>query len=240
MAGITNSEFVKKLIPYGFDLVTIGGYNIDGPTIAAGEEILKRGRSEFKIAEEEIIDHIEKEVNDIKNDFNVLISANLRSTSVEPIIEVSKIKNLDLIEINCHCRQEEIVNINCGQSMMKNTSYLSNFLKEIVKKSKSKVSVKIRANVKGVDTLELSKIVDSVNADFLHIDAMKPNYNHCDLDIVKEISDNTDISIIGNNSIVDLKSAKDMINAGASGISMARTLIKGNVPFDLNEIKPLF
>ena len=29
MAGITNAEFAMKLIPYGFDTVTIGGYNTE-------------------------------------------------------------------------------------------------------------------------------------------------------------------------------------------------------------------
>ena len=29
MAGITNAEFLNKLIPYGFDVVTLGGYSLD-------------------------------------------------------------------------------------------------------------------------------------------------------------------------------------------------------------------
>ena len=44
MAGITNAEFAMKLIPYGFDTVTIGGYNTDNESIDACEKIIKRGR----------------------------------------------------------------------------------------------------------------------------------------------------------------------------------------------------
>ena len=29
MAGICNGDFAVKLIPYGFDTVTLGGFNID-------------------------------------------------------------------------------------------------------------------------------------------------------------------------------------------------------------------
>ncbi|MDR2623858.1 MAG: tRNA-dihydrouridine synthase [Methanobrevibacter sp.] len=237
MAGITDSKFVKKLIPYGFDMVTIGGYNTDKKTINAGEKILKRDRREFRISEEDVINHIENEVNSIKEDFNALVSVNLRATTPDPIIEVSKIKELDVVELNAHCRQKELVSINCGQSMMKNQRYFEEFLKELIKKSKSKISVKIRANVEGVDTLNISKIINKLNTDFLHVDCMKPKYPHGDLEIIKKISENTDIFIIGNNSIVDLKSAKNMLYVGASGISIARAVLNGRLSFNLNEIK---
>ncbi len=29
MAGITNAEFLNKVIPYGFDAVILGGYSLD-------------------------------------------------------------------------------------------------------------------------------------------------------------------------------------------------------------------
>ena len=33
MAGITDSKFLNKVIPYGFDAVTLGGYSLDEKTI---------------------------------------------------------------------------------------------------------------------------------------------------------------------------------------------------------------
>jgi TIM-barrel protein len=237
MAGITDSQFVKLLIPYGFDMVTIGGYNVDKKTIKAGNEIIKRGRKEFRIDKEEIINHIENEVNEIKKEFNVSVSVNLRSTTLDPIIEISKIKNLDVIELNAHCRQKELNNINCGQSMMRNPEYFEEFLKELNKKSKSKTSVKIRANVEGVDTLKISKIIDELNTNFLHVDCMKPGHPYGDLEIIKKIKKNTNTFIIGNNSIKDIESSKNMLSAGASGISIARAIMDGKLPFNLNQIK---
>jgi TIM-barrel protein len=240
MAGITDSEFVKTMIPYGFDMVTIGGYNTDKETINAGEEILKNGRKEFEISEEDIITHIENEVNNIKKDFDIPVSANLRATSPDPIIEISKIKKLDIIELNAHCRQKELTNINCGQSMMKNIDYFKDFLKELNKKAKSKVSVKIRANVDGIDTLHICKIIDNLNTDFLHVDCMKPGYPYADLELLKKISENTNIFIIGNNSIVDVKSARDILSTKVSGISIARAAMNKTLNFDLNDIKESF
>ena len=47
MAGITNSDFLNKVIPYGFDVATLGGYSLDEPTIDASKKIIGRGRKEF-------------------------------------------------------------------------------------------------------------------------------------------------------------------------------------------------
>jgi TIM-barrel protein len=236
MAGITDAEFAMKLIPYGFDTVTIGGYNTDNESIEACEKIIARGRKEFNYPKDEVYDVIENEVNTIKDNFDVTVSANLRETTPEPLIEISKIANLDIIEINCHCRQEELVEAGCGQAMLLRPD-LEDYIKEVVKKSKSKVSMKMRANVEGVDNLGIAKLAEECGIDYLHIDAMKIGVRDADFDLIKQISDNTNIFIIGNNSINSISQAEKMLNAGANGISIARAAIGGKLNFDLNEIK---
>ena len=118
MAGITNAEFAMKLIPYGFDTVTIGGYNLDAPSIEACAKIIERGRKEFNYPQDKVIGQIEHETKTIKENFKVCVSANLRSTAPGPVIEASRIRNLDIVEINCHCRQEELTQVGCGQAML--------------------------------------------------------------------------------------------------------------------------
>lgn len=236
MAGITNAEFAMKLIPYGFDTVTIGGYNTDNESIDACEKIIARGRKEFNYPKEEIYEVIENEVNTIKDSFDVTVSANLRGTTPDPLIEISKIPSLDIIEINCHCRQEELVAVGCGQRMLLRPD-LEDYVREVVKKSKSKVSMKMRANVEGVDNLEIAKLAEECGVDYLHIDAMKKGVRDADFDLIKQIADNTNIFIIGNNSINSIAQAEKMLNAGANGISIARAAIGGKLNFDLNEIK---
>ena len=236
MAGITNAEFAMKLIPYGFDTVTIGGYNTDNESIDACERIIARGRKEFNYPKEEIYRVIENEVNTIKDNFDVSVSANLRGTTPDPLIEISKIANLDIIEINCHCRQEELVEACCGQAMLLTPDF-EDYINEVVKKSQSQVSMKVRANVEGVDNLEIAKLAEDCGVDYLHIDAMKKGVRDADFDLIKQISDNTNIFIIGNNSINSIAQAEKMLKAGANGISIARAAIGGKLNFDLNDIK---
>ena len=222
MAGITNAEFAMKLIPYGFDTVTIGGYNTDNESIDACEKIIKRGRKEFNYPKEEVYSIIENEVNTIKDSFDVTVSANLRGTTPDPLIEISKIPNLDIIEINCHCRQEELVAVGCGQSML-----LRPDLEDYI----------MRANVEGVDNLEIAKLAEDCGVDYLHIDAMKLGVRDADFDLIQKISNETNIFIIGNNSINSISQAEKMLNAGANGISIARAAISGKLNFDLNLLK---
>ncbi len=238
MAGITDGKFCSELAPHGFDMVTIGGYNADKKTINAGRMIIQRGRAEFNIPETEIINHINQQTNIIKDhtDWNGKVSVNIRSTTPKPIIEISKLNGVDVVEINAHCQQPEIVNLKCGQALLMEPNLLKKFTKEVVKKSACKVSVKIRANTPNTDIITISRIVEESGADFLHVDAVKTGYKNADYNIISSIKENTDIFLIGNNYIHDVESARKMISAGADGISMARCLKYGIIPFDLSLI----
>ncbi len=238
MAGITNGQFCSKMSVYGFDVLTIGGYNADKSAINAGLKIITRGRPEFNINENELYNHIENEIKLIKShiNYNGQVSVNIRSSSPKPIIEISKIKELDIIEINAHCRQPELIESGCGQALLQNPEILYNFTSEVVKNCKKKVSVKIRANVSGVDDIAVAKAVNDAGADYIHIDAMKPGHDCADFNVIESIRNNVDLFIIGNNSIKDLKSARQMFSSGADGISIARAAINGTLPFDLSHV----
>lgn len=234
MAGITDAEFLNKVIPFGFDTATLGGYSLDAETIEASEKIIKRGRNEFHFLQDEIIGHIKKEVNLIKKQHSdVKVSVNVRSTTPQPIIEVSKIDNLDIVEINCHCRQEEILAIGCGQNMLKRED-LADYIKDVVDNASCEVSVKIRANVEGSDTLKIAKLIENAGADYLHIDAMKAGIFDADYDLLTEICSNTNIKVIGNNSIDSEQKIEKMLKTGVYGFSIARALISGKLNFNIS------
>ena len=233
MAGITDAEFLNQVIPCGFNVATLGGYSLDQPTIDASRKIIERGRKEFDFPLNEIFTHIGNEVNSIKNlHEDVKVSANVRATTPQPIIEVGNISNLDIVEINCHCRQEEILAVGCGQEML-NRDDLHDFISQVVDNVKSEVSVKIRANVEGIDTLKTAVLIEEAGADYLHIDAMKKGAD-ADWELLSEICNNVDINVIGNNSVNSELNLKKMIETGVSGFSIARSVISGNLNFDIS------
>ncbi len=233
MAGITNAEFLNKVIPYGFDVATLGGYSLDLPTIEASKKIIERGRAEFDFPLDEIFTHIGNEVDSIKKVHNdVKVSANVRSTTPQPIIDVGNIKDLDIVEINCHCRQNEIISIGCGQEML-NRDDLGDFISDVADNVKSEVSVKIRANVDGIDTLKIAQIIEQSGADYLHIDAMRNGVFEADWELLREVCNNVNIKVIGNNSVNSEENIKKMINTGVDGFSIARSVISGNLDFNI-------
>lgn len=235
MAGITDAEFLNKVIPFGFDTATLGGYSLDAKTIEASEKIIKRGRIEFHFPQDEIVNHIEKEVNLIKKQHpNVKVSANVRSTTPRPIIEVSNIDNLDIVEINCHCRQDEILAIGCGQNMLKRDD-LAEYIGDVVDNASCEVSVKIRANVDGIDTLKIAKLIENTGVDYLHIDAMKVGIFDADYDLLAKICSNTNIKVIGNNSIDSEQKIEKMLKTGVFGFSIARAVISGKLNFNISD-----
>ena len=235
MAGITDADFLNKVIPQGFNVATLGGYSLDEPTIEASKKIIERGRKEFDFSLDEIFTHIENEVNSIKKVHgNVKVSANVRSTTPQPIIEVGNIENLDIVEINCHCRQDEIVAIGCGQEML-NRADLKDFISQVVDNVRSEVSVKIRANVDGIDTLKIASLIEDAGADYLHIDAMKKGVFEADWELLRNICNNVNIKVIGNNSVNSRANLEKMIDTGVDGFSIARSIISGNLDFNITD-----
>ena len=233
MAGITDADFLNKVIPFGFNVATLGGYSLDEPTLEASKNIVERGRKEFVFPLDNIYNHIESEVASIKKAHNnVKVSANVRATTPQPIINVGKIKDLDIVEINCHCRQEEILAVGCGQQMLFRSD-LEDFISNIVDNVRCEVSVKIRANVEGTDTLKIAQLIEDAGATYLHVDAMKKGVFDADWELLKEISDNSGIKVIGNNSVNSEENLKKMIDTGVDGFSIARSVISGNLDFNI-------
>ena len=119
MAGITDGNFCKNYTDF-FGIVCIGAFNLDLKTDEASNEILKRGRKEFIYSLENLSEKIIEEIKKAKSS-NALVSVNIRfdnfSEAGETINEISEYA--DIIELNCHCRQKEITDLDLGQNLLK-------------------------------------------------------------------------------------------------------------------------
>ena len=50
---------------------------------------------------------------------------------------------------------------------------------------------------------------------------------------VKSISNNVDVKVIGNNSVNSKENVEKMISTGVDGFSIARSIISGNLDFNI-------
>ena len=67
----------------------------------------------------------------------------------------------------------------------------------------------------------------------MHIDAMKKGVD-ADWELLTEICNEVNIKVIGNNSVNSQSNLEKMINTGVDGFSIARSVISGNLEFDIS------
>jgi TIM-barrel protein len=221
MAGITNSKFVKQFTDHA-GMVILGGYNLDDKTNEAAKREVQRGRSEF--VTDSPIEFLSSELEAMQKDtHNCSVMVNVRATGIDAYVDAARIaKKCNAgIEINAHCRQPEIMELGAGQSLLEHLETLSEIVQS-VKSTGAVVSVKIRANV--VDDLEVAEVIEEAGADIIHIDAM--GQRGADVNVIKRIRNNTSLFIIGNNSVVDISTAKSLFSRGADMVSVARAVLK--------------
>jgi len=220
MAGITDSSFAKRFAPHA-GLVSIGGYNLDEKTAGAAREEVKRGRREFIITEP--LEHIRKEL-DVLKDCGTCVSVNVRASSEEPYVEAACVAKEygAIIELNAHCRQPGMMALGAGEALLHDIPRLAAIISKM-KSTGAVVSVKTRANV--VNDAELAVAIEEAGADIIHIDAMRAGEGH-DVRVIRATRNLTDLFIIGNNSVVDFESAKELFSYGADMVSIGRAVLR--------------
>jgi len=216
MAGITDSSFTRRFQKAG--LIVLGGYNLDERTNEAARKEIARGRKEF--VSDKPFEFFEKELEATEG--LTTIAVNVRASTAEPFVQAARIakEHGAILEINAHCRQPEMLELGTGEALLRNIPRLCEYIKEI-KKTGAVLSVKTRANV--VDDVELAKAVEKAGADIIHIDAM--GSDGMDPRVIKRVRNSTGLFIIGNNSVVDFESAKEMFSHGADMVSLARAVL---------------
>jgi TIM-barrel protein len=217
MAGVTDGAFFEKCRDAG--LYILGGYSLDEATMGASREIAGRGRKEF--VTDDIFGLIEEELKKVSGK-GAAIGINVRATSAGPFLQAAGLakKYGAILEINAHCRQEEMAAIGVGEVMLRDRVGLARLVAD-VKKAGVVLSLKMRTGV--VDDVPLCRLLEKAGLDIVHVDAM--GSRGANLNAVKRIRDGTGLFIIGNNSITNYETAHAMYAAGADMISLARAVM---------------
>lgn len=234
MAGITDGKFAARVFETGcVGKVTIGGYSVGKEMISAAVESTQRGRKEFmmKVGEEAI--KIADELENLTSVSDTII--NMRINNPEAALSFANklsetISSRPIMEVNAHCRQQEFLDKGGGQNLIKRPEVLSSIL-SIFKSKDFPVSLKIRGNT--VDPRSFSYLVNNWGIDYLHIDSYRNGVEGTDLHLLTKFIQFSQTKVIGNNSIVDLESAKDILNTGADFISVARAAKRNRRIFHL-------
>lgn len=232
MAGITNGNFAKYcLIEGGAGMVTIGGYPIGEEMIISSVKAAQRGRREFilQIGKEE--SEILREAQKVPSFSRLIVNLRINNSKDAQSFAYKfddLLEEKPLIEINAHCRQAEITRKGGGQSLLERLNILEDIIKEFYVKD-FKISLKIRSFA-----IQPDQLIPKINqwpVDFLHIDAYREGQRGTDLEVLEYYARKINASIIGNNSVVDVKSACAILDRGAQFFSVARAARKNPLIF---------
>lgn len=192
----------------------MGGIALDGPTRNAARQMVERDRNEFLPPDP--IGFIDEQLSRL-DDHDILAGFNVRAVDPVAIHRAAEIcvSHGALIEINAHCRQEEMCAVGAGESLLHDSDRLCEQVQR-ASLSGACVSVKVRAEVPGIDLVTLSTAIVEAGGTIIHVDAMDSP------DIVGDIAQSVDAFVIGNNGVRDVASARQYLDRGADAVSVGR------------------
>lgn len=193
----------------------LGGVALDEATREAARAMVDRDRTEFLPADP--LAFVARELDALAH-APIRPGVNVRSATIEPITEIATIcaERDAIVEINAHCRQQEMCDVGCGEALLRDTDRLRQYVASAAD-SDAAVSVKVRAEVSGVDLAETARAVEAAGADAIHVDAMDSE------SVVGEIAAAAPgLFVVANNGVRDRESVREYLRYGADAVSLGR------------------
>jgi len=192
----------------------IGGVALDGPTRAAAREMVDRDREEFLPSDP--VAFVERELA-ATDDLDLRAGVNVRATTLGPIREIASacVDHDAIIEINAHCRQAEMCAVGAGETLSSAPGKLAEQVRA-ASQAGATTSVKVRAEIDGVDLPAVARTVERAGGDAIHVDAMDSEA------VVASVADAADLFVIANNGVRDRATAQEYLRYGADAVSVGR------------------
>ncbi|WP_340101681.1 tRNA-dihydrouridine synthase [Salinibaculum salinum] len=192
----------------------LGGIALDGPTREAARSMVDRDRTEFLPSDP--VAFIDDQLSALA-DVSIRPGYNVRTTTLGPLREAAAVcaDHDALLEINAHCRQDEMCAAGAGQSLLANSETLCEQVGAAAETGTT-VSVKVRTEVSAVDLPAVAAAAEDAGADVIHVDAMDSE------SVVADVVDATDAFVVANNGVRDEQTVREYLEYGADAVSVGR------------------
>jgi TIM-barrel protein len=218
LSGAADADWARAVAPH-VDTALLGGLALDPASRAAARDLVARERTEF--LPEDPFAWIDRQLGALA-DAPVRPGVNLRSATVEPIREAAeRCADRDAVcEINAHCRQPELRAVGCGESLLCDLDRLVEYV-GVAADAGATTSVKVRAEVPGVDLTAVADAVADAGADWFHVDAMDSEAVVGAL-TTDAASARADLTVIANNGVRGQRTVAEYAAYGADAVSVGR------------------
>ncbi len=213
LSGEADAEWARAGADWAGAAV-LGGVCLDRSTReAARAMVADRDRSEF--LPDDPITFVDDQLAALSG-VDLRPGINVRSTTPEPVREVAAVAadHDAFVEINAHCRQDELCAAGAGESLLREPERLEALVAAAA--TGADVSVKVRTELDGVDLVAVARRVEAAGADAMHVDAMDSEAR------VADVADATDLFLIANNGVRGRESVREYLEYGADAVSVGR------------------
>lgn len=147
----------------------------------------------------------------------------------------------DIIDINMGCPVPKVaIRSQAGSALLKNPDLIYEIVSSVVSDVPVPVTVKIRSgwDSNSINAVEVAKICEKAGASAITVHPRTRSQMYsgkADLDIIKKVKEAVSIPVIGNGDIVDIESAKQMLEYTKCDAIMIGRGVLGN-PWLIKEI----
>jgi TIM-barrel protein len=191
----------------------LGGIALDAPTRDAARELVERDRTEFLPADP--VAFVDDQLSALA-DAPLRPAFNVRAVEREPLRAAAAVcADYDaILEVNAHCRQDEMCRVGAGEGLLRDADRLCEQV-AVAADAGATVSVKVRAEVPGVDLAETARRVTDAGADAVHVDAMDSE------GVVAAVAAEAPF-VVANNGVRDRATVREYLACGADAVSVGR------------------
>ena len=214
LSGEADARWAHTGSPYA-DLAMLGAVSLDARSREAARALVLRERSEFLPPNPLVF--VDFQLAALA-DSPIRAGVNVRSTTVEPVRKAARLCAAydAVLEVNAHCRQEEVCRVGCGESLLRDTERLCDHVSAAADAG-APVSVKVRAEVDGVDLPEVARQVRAAGAAAIHVDAMDSEA------VVADVARAAPgLFLVANNGVRDRATVAEYLDHGADAVSVGR------------------
>ena len=218
LSGAADADWARAAAPH-VDAAVLGGVALDPASRAAARDLVARGRSEFLPGDP--LAWIDRQLAALA-DAPVRPGVNVRSATVGPVREAAAVcaERDAVCEVNAHCRQPELRAVECGESLLRDRDRLADYVAAAADAGAT-TSVKVRAEVPGVDLVAVADAVADAGAEWLHVDAMDSERVVADLTAADGVP-RADLTVIANNGVRGRRTVAEYAAHGADAVSVGR------------------
>ncbi|WP_058366075.1 tRNA-dihydrouridine synthase [Haloparvum sedimenti] len=232
LSGVADAEWARAVADR-VGCAFLGGVSLDPASRAAARDLVARGREEFlptdpvAFVDEQLAALAESDAGGDIDDLRPAV--NLRSATPGPLGEAAGVcaEHGAIAEVNAHCRQPELCAVGCGERLLGEEDRLREHVRAAVDAGAT-VSVKVRAEVPGVDLPAAAVAVAEAGADAVHVDAMDSEAVVSDVvEALREWANAEPAEVerpfvIANNEVRDRATVREYLDHGADAVSVGR------------------